>query len=394
MRLGYHYHVPAVKMDGSIFVPGYIGKFIESLALNCESVTCFMHDPLPNEIEYMDYCIKSTNVQLVSIGKHTKVYYRVILWMYFVRKIYKKHHEVDIMLIRGPSPLLPYVAKVIGETPIALLLVGDFLNGIKDLAQPWFRKKIIHLLHFWNKKQQVKLAKQSLVVAYSHILYKEYEHIALKITENVSTTLSDSDFIIKDDTCNDPTIQLLYTGRIEKSKGLFEMFEAVSLLSEKGIEICLNLVGLHGKNDTILDDLFQFSKTKGIDKKVVYHGYVPHGPDLFDHYRKADIYIIASTHEGFPRTIWEAMAHSLPVIATKVGGIPHKLSDGDNAILIEPSDSAVLADAIIKVVRDKQLRQKLIKTGRDLASQNTLEIQSRKLIDELERFLKEQNDKL
>lgn len=55
-------------------------------------------------------------------------------------------------------------------------------------------------------------------------------------------------------------------------------------------------------------------------------------------YRKAEINAIPSNHEGFVKTIWEAMANSLPVLATSEGGIPDYLTNYDNAIFVEPKN--------------------------------------------------------
>ena len=394
MRLGFHYHVPAVYRDDSIYMPGYLGKFVDSLASYCESVTCFMHEPLLHEIKFMDYNIKFNNVKLVNIGKHTRVYKREVFGKYFVRNIYKYRHMVDIMLIRGPSPLLPYVAKAMGAAPVALLLVGDYLKGIDALQQPWWRKEIIRLWAHWNTFKQDEIAKVSLTMVNSYELLERYQKITKHVQKVQTTTLSAKDIFCRDDTCEGATIHLLYTGRIIKAKGLFEMIDALSQVNNGKTKVKLNIVGWAPRNSTILDELLLFGKAKGIDGEVIYHGYVPHGPQLYEHYKKADIYIMASTHsfEGFPRTIWEAMAQSLPVIATKVGSIPYQLTDGNNAILVEPRDSKALADAISEIASNKQLRQALIKEGRKLASQNTLEIQSKKMISELERYLRGQNE--
>jgi len=107
---------------------------------------------------------------------------------------------------------------------------------------------------------------------------------------------------------------------------------------------------------------------------------------LFACYKAADIYLIGSRQfEGFPRTIWEAMAHSLPVIATRIKSIAD-LIDG-HALLIEPGQPAQFAAAVQKLMDDPALRQKLIADGRALARGMTLETQTAALIANIERWL-------
>ena len=96
-----------------------------------------------------------------------------------------------------------------------------------------------------------------------------------------------------------------------------------------------------------------------------------------------DIYILPSYHEGFPRTIWEAMANSLPVVATNVGGIPNYLENNKNVILIEPKSVEEIVLGISKLLNNNTLRKNIIKNGYNLASKNTLEIQTKKMIKTL-----------
>ena len=100
-------------------------------------------------------------------------------------------------------------------------------------------------------------------------------------------------------------------------------------------------------------------------------------------YRMSDIYIHPSYHEGFPRTLWEAMANSVPVICTSVGSIPLELDNSLDALIIEPRSSNEIKIAIQNLLIDSVLRKTLIKNGILKASQNTLEIQSKKLIKKL-----------
>ena len=77
-------------------------------------------------------------------------------------------------------------------------------------------------------------------------------------------------------------------------------------------------------------------------------------------YLKAfDIYISSSVKEGLPYSILEAMAAQLPIVATRVGGIPEIIKDSNNGLLIEPKNPAVLAEKINILINNQQLRQTL-----------------------------------
>jgi len=104
-------------------------------------------------------------------------------------------------------------------------------------------------------------------------------------------------------------------------------------------------------------------------------------------YRMADVYVIASKSdfEGFPRTIWEAMAHSLPVVATSVGSIPQFVDAV--AELVPPNDTGALAAAIRGIIHSAGKRMEMIRRGRTLASEMTLETQVGGMVREMEKWI-------
>jgi glycosyltransferase involved in cell wall biosynthesis len=386
MRLGYHCHIPAYENNSEIRMPGYIGVFIDSLASYSESIICFMHEPLAEEIDQLGYQIKSQNVYLVSIGPHTSVPKRLVNSYKIRKKIFSYQNKLDILLIRAPTPLIHIFSKKF-TVAMGLHIVSDYLAGIDHLPQPFWRKEMIRLFARWNYWHQSKIEQKGIVFAAGETIYNNLQPIVSNLKRIRNSTLSDKDIYNRKDTCENDTIILLFVGRYEKSKGLFELYETLSQLKNNRKEYKLYLVGWPEKDDSILEDLDNYAKKLGIKQLVVNLGYIQLGPELFEIYKKADICVMPTKYDMFPRTITEAMGHSLPVIATKVGSIPLRLTDGFHAILVEPGDSSALSDAINEVVSNKQLRQKLIKEGRKYSSQNTLEIQNKKMINRLENYI-------
>jgi glycosyltransferase involved in cell wall biosynthesis len=386
MRLGFHYHVPATSRDGSVYMPGYLGVFIDGLAELCENLTCFMHEPPGDETWNLDYRIRSSNVRLISIGVHTSVPKRVLSSRRTKKIILAEAQELDLMLVRAPTPLTHLFSARFG-TPVALFIVGDNVKGTDQMAQPFWRKALIRLLWKWNHKHQMRIARESLVFVNSESMYKELRSAVKKIVEVKSTTLRKSDIFLRDDTCQREPVILLYVGRFERSKGLFELYEALSHLNSEGVRFHLHLVGWASKKDKILAELNELADKLNISEQITNFGYKEMGTELFNIYRNADIFTMPTKFDTFPRTITEAMGNSLPVIATRVGGIPYRLENDDNAVLIEPGDSVAMGKAVKRVVRDGELRRRLIREGRKLAEQNTLETQSKKMMSELEKYI-------
>lgn len=79
----------------------------------------------------------------------------------------------------------------------------------------------------------------------------------------------------------------------------------------------------------------------------------------------ADVFLLTSISEGIPLTIIEAMAAGLPVVSTRVGGIPEMFDDGQVGFFAAPGDAASLADKIIRLASDPKLRQTMGEHGRE-----------------------------
>jgi glycosyltransferase involved in cell wall biosynthesis len=82
------------------------------------------------------------------------------------------------------------------------------------------------------------------------------------------------------------------------------------------------------------------------------------------------------------------LAHSLPVVATSVGSIPHYLKDAENASLVMPGNSESLARVIQELLHSRDKRQRYIKNGLILARQATLDKQSDVIIDSVHEYLR------
>ena len=82
-------------------------------------------------------------------------------------------------------------------------------------------------------------------------------------------------------------------------------------------------------------------------------------------YQKLYIYLNTSVHEGIPMTILEAMAHGLPIIAPKVGGIPEIIEDGVEGFLIDSRDPQDYAEKCLLLCQDRELREKMSTAARE-----------------------------
>ena len=99
-------------------------------------------------------------------------------------------------------------------------------------------------------------------------------------------------------------------------------------------------------------------KKKGLEHDVIFTGTIGYY-DLPEVYNAADVNALCSKNEGFGLAVTEGMACGLPVVGTKVGGIPLQVTDGKNGFLVQVGDTKGTAQALIKLLQDEDLRARM-----------------------------------
>lgn len=152
--------------------------------------------------------------------------------------------------------------------------------------------------------------------------------------------------------------RILFLGRLEAAKGVFELLEAGALLA--GRFPALHLV-FGGEGDR--EALRRRASELGIADRVEFLGWV--GQQQRDaELARAAVFCLPSHAEGLPMSMLEAMAAGKAIVASSVGGIPETVRDGDNGILVPPRDGAALAAALAGVLGDAPLRARLAERAR------------------------------
>jgi glycosyltransferase involved in cell wall biosynthesis len=152
---------------------------------------------------------------------------------------------------------------------------------------------------------------------------------------------------------------VLFLGRLERAKGVFELVEAAALLRSAHPRLRLVLAG-HGRDTAELRDLVA---ARGLTAAVELPGWVEGEPKR-RLLASAACLALPSHAEGLPLAVLEAMISGVPVVATHVGGIPEAVRDGQEALLVAPGDVAALAEAIGRVLDDEQLARRLGRAAR------------------------------
>ena len=104
--------------------------------------------------------------------------------------------------------------------------------------------------------------------------------------------------------------------------------------------------------------------------RVILQGKVP-PEEMLSCYRQADVLAMPSCirnqdADGIPTVLIEAMAMEIPVVATRVSGIPELVVDGETGLLVAPDDAAALAEALARMFRDWDMARRLARAGREM----------------------------
>lgn len=154
---------------------------------------------------------------------------------------------------------------------------------------------------------------------------------------------------------------ILCVGRLYYRKGLTTLLRSIPQVVQKFADVRFLISGEGFKRNE--ENLRELAEKLNIDDSVTFLGYFPDErlPDL---YAAADIFVLPALYENFPFAILEAQSTELPVISTKVGGIPEFLINNENGLLVDPGDPEQLAQVIMVLLQDPALAEQLGRCGR------------------------------
>jgi glycosyltransferase involved in cell wall biosynthesis len=170
-----------------------------------------------------------------------------------------------------------------------------------------------------------------------------------------------------------------WIGRMTAVKRTDNVLLAFKGLRERGVDACLCMVG----DGPDRDQVEQQAHRLGIMRRCLFLGYQE---DVAPFYAAFDALVLPSGNEGTPVSAIEALAGGRPVVATRVGGVPDVVRDGQDGFLVEPGAVDDLADRLARLATDPELRRRMGESGRA----RVLERYSvRRLLDDVDRFYRE-----
>ena len=162
------------------------------------------------------------------------------------------------------------------------------------------------------------------------------------------------------------TFEILCVAALRAVKGHKTLIDACAQLRDAGVDFRCTLIGEGPLRETLEAQLAE----KGLEDQVLLEGAKP-GPVVRDRMRTADVVVLPSIQdaqgrrEGIPVTLMEAMSCETPVVSSRISGIPELVEDGRSGLLTEPGDADQLAEALLRLQGDPELRRELGVRGRE-----------------------------
>ncbi len=260
--------------------------------------------------------------------------------------------------------------SMLRETIYAALGAGNGLDKNLDAAE----KTIMRFHYPLRLAERIYLSKVDRVISVSNYMMEWL--FKFVPTEDVNLVYHgiDTELFRKNGEPEEATI--LFVGRFALHKGIHVLLRALPLVFK---EIPKAKVLIAGNTDNV--SMIQQIRNSIDGKNHEFLGFVENYSDLPNIYSRATIFVSPSFEDLLGFRLLEAMSCGVPVVATKVGGVPEVISDEQNGILVPAGDHQILAEKIALLLNDKSLRAKIRSYARETVEKKfTAKVMSQKTL--------------
>ena len=340
-----------------------------------------MHPALSSKVNHYVFIdvssVKARLARRIYGYFHSGEYYNYFIEYYF-EKVYAhlKNQNYDCIYLDN-CPGYVYKLSQRGYKKIVLRLGNDLLNSETKYNELIFNNlsKILTCSNFVRDKVATIRCDKKIQTLYNGINIKVFSSMNEQQKKRTDIGLSEDDFV------------MVYTGRLNKEKGVSELIDAMLMLRDKP-NIKLMIIGSPFFGNVANEDDFVRGlkqKAEGIKDRIVFTGFIPHS-QLAQYLKMSDIAVIPSLWDDpCPNTVLEAQAMGLPLITTCRGGIPEEVTE-KNAIILETDNHFVdnLAASILDLYEHPEKRQQMASVALERGKLFTKEIYTKNFFEALE----------
>ena len=174
--------------------------------------------------------------------------------------------------------------------------------------------------------------------------------------------------------------RIVYLGNLKKVKRVDDLIKAFSIVQNRIPDAFLDIYGDGLEKESLMNLISKL----GLQRSVAFNGSISN-ESVFEVLPLSDLLVLPSNSEGFPVCLLEAMVCGLPIVATDTDGSKEVIKNGSNGFLVPVGDIESMATAMIKVLNDKKLAEKMRQSNLEIVKKYSLE----KVAKKLEEFYKE-----
>lgn len=351
------------------------GRVVDELAGHFARTVLCAPVSTTDSVTASEYTLRTPGIELIPQPFHTSMLGAHRHVPGIARAYARTCREADVLFVRGLMPLSSILYYHIWRQRCLLChwIVGNPIALLQTHRRAGRFKDWLSIAYAWQAQTVTRFGRwltDARFICNGEELARVYR--SPRTIATVSTAITPDEINVRADTCGGPSVRIMFMSYIRPEKGVEYLLDAVGhLQTARPWE--LHLIGLVQQFGGYRAKLDALIARYGLQDRVRWHDYVSYGPALFEQFRAADLFVLPTLSEGTPRVLVEARANSVPIVATRVGGIPTSVRDGHDGLLVPPKDPHALAAAIDRVIADGELRRMLIRNGLETARRLTVD---------------------
>ncbi len=295
------------------------------------------------------YALSKEKNTVVELPYYNNIFHLCTQYPFYINKVKHKLKKFvttsDLLFVMVPHPIaLTILNYCTSEHKKVFVFVRQNMLASAEIRYRGIKHYPALLVTHWLNFLTDKYCKKHPVLTMGSEMYQRY----IKINPNTflfaNSKFTKADIVSKTSLKEirwDKCVNILFVGRLDPEKGIDYLLRALAAI--KCFNFKLDIVG----EGPLKHELMNTGKVLGLEEKVAFADYVPYGEALYQHYLKADMFILPSLGaEGLPQALLEAMAKGVLVLASNNSGIPGVIEHGKNGFLFKPGNSQDLSTVL------------------------------------------------
>lgn len=328
-----------VKKNGIHYTNALNGQFFSELKDTGNEISCIQFATERND-SISVYALEPHKIRFTELASKRN---KILRYLFSIPTLIKGIRRNDFIYLYYPNSLRWVILLcLLGRKPYGLYLRG--MNGVDDYVSRMLYKRAMVVF---------------TVSSYFSEMVNSYSTRGIAHTIRPMISYTDKDVVLNRMYAPKCSYRWLYLGRITKDKGLGELIAAAKCLHERGYKFDLQIVG----NGEYIDHLKEIADRDSMLGYTHFDGPIYDDEEKSRCYQNADLFVLPTYHEGFPRTLYEAMIFGTPIITTFVGGIPSLMRENQNCLKIESHSVNSIVEKMAYAMDHYEVMAKLAQVG-------------------------------